>query len=345
MKKNFDTSALRKTATDIQNAVQPKSITPKMVGGLFSALVDKQGEFVDVFSGVGNAITVTAKCRVMPNIDNWETDAAIGATVYVDIFAVGIGVAKALPTQELTANEDGEVVFAVPCGYSFAVYSKYDGYSASCQFAYDAGEKDMTIELWNYPIGIYGLGDSCLYHSAEECADDMVTGIAVCTENTTFCLLRYKSGDYLQWGRYGETVPTLPEIYDPTLSVAQAAAREDFNGNLNTQKILKTCRATPAASWAEGDYKSPHYSIIQRFLPSAGQLYLLYQNKSTIDAMIDVFNDAGYDFDKLGSDWLWSSTQYGEFSAWGVSMGSGSTGNGSKYNDDYVRAVSAFQLI
>lgn len=344
MKKNYDTSALRQTAADIQNAVQPKSITPDMVGGLFAALVEKQGEIVDVFSGIGNAVAVTARCTVMTDIDSWDTEAAAGATVYVDMFAVGIGVAKALPTQELTANEDGEVVFTVPCGYSFAVYSKYDGYSASCQFAYDAGEKDMTIELWNYPIGIYGLGDGGLYSTAEECADDMVNGIAICSENTSFCLMHHRSEDYLPWGRYGETVPTLPEIYDLDYSVAQIAAREDFNGNLNTQKILKTCRATPAASWADGYSKNPYYTHAQYFLPSAGQLYLLYQNKATIEAMIDVFNDAGYDFDKLGANWLWSSSQYDEFCAWYVDMNYGNTSTYGKSLSLDVRAVSAFRL-
>lgn len=344
MKKNFDTSALRQTAAEIQGATMPKSITPDMVGGLFSALVEKQGEFVDTFSGVGSTIAVTAKCRALTDIDNYEEENAVGATVYVELFAVGVGVAKALPTQEFVANENGEVVFTVPCGYSFAVYSKYSGYSASCQFAYDAGESDMTIDLWNYPIGVFGLGDGCLYRTAEELADDVVNGIAVCTENTSFCIMHRRTENYIPWGRYGEVVPTLPKLYSEDWNEAQAMARADYNGNLNTHKILKVHRATPAATWADGYSLNPNYVHRQYFLPSAGQLYLMYQNKGVIDAMIDVLNEAGYEFDKLDYDYYWSSSQYDEFCAWVVDMGSGYAGNLNKSYNDYVRAVSAFQL-
>lgn len=344
MKHNFDTPALRKTAADIQRAAVPKSITPDMVGGLFSALVEKQGEFVDTFSGVGSTIAITAKCRAITDIDNYEEENAVGATVYVDMFAVGVGVAKALPTQEFIADENGEVVFTVPCGYSFAVYSKYSGYSASCQFAYDAGESDMTIDLWNYPIGVFGLGDGSLYHTAEVLTDDVVNGIAVCTENTSFCILHHRAENDIPWGRYGEAIPALPKLYSVDLNEAQAMARADYNGNLNTHKILKVHRATPAATWADGYSLNPCYVHHQYFLPSAGQLYLMYQNKSVIDAMIDVLNEAGYEFDKLDSDLYWSSSQNDEACAWYVNVYGGSTYYNYKNYCNAVRAVSAFQL-
>ena len=344
MKSNFNTAELLQTAENIKNAVASGVITADMVGGLFSALVEKQGEFVDTFSGVGSTIAVTAKCRAITDIDNYEEENAVGATVYVDMFAVGVGVAKALPTQEFITDENGEVVFTVPCGYSFAVYSKYSGYSASCQFAYDAGESDMTIDLWNYPIGVFGLGDGCLYRTAEELADDVVNGIAVCTENTSFCILHHRTENYIPWGRYGEAVPALPKLYSEDWNEAPVMARADYNGNLNTHKILKVHRATPAATWADGYSLNPNYVHKQYFLPSAGQLYLMYQNKGVIDAMIDVLNEAGYEFDKLDYDYYWSSSQYDEFCAWGVRMSGGNTSSGNKYNGYYVRAVSAFQL-
>ena len=70
----------------------------------------------------------------------------------------------------------------------------------------------------------------------------------------------------------------------------------------------------------------------------------MYQNKSVIDAMIDVLNEAGYEFDKLDSDYYWSSSQYDEFCAWPVHMYGGYTYDYDKSYDAYVRAVSAFQL-
>ena len=60
MKKNFDTSALRKTAADIQGAVVPKSVTADMVGGLFSALVEAQGEVIEALGALEREV-VTVK--------------------------------------------------------------------------------------------------------------------------------------------------------------------------------------------------------------------------------------------------------------------------------------------
>lgn len=128
MKHEFDTPALRQTAEEIQGAVRAKSITADMVGGTLLALVNATGEIIETFGGIGNSITVKAKCKALINITEWEEEVAQGATVYVDMFAIGIGSTRNFPTQVLTADENGEVVFTVPCGYGYAVYSKYDGY-------------------------------------------------------------------------------------------------------------------------------------------------------------------------------------------------------------------------
>lgn len=54
-------------------------------------------------------------------------------------------------------------------------------------------------------------------------------------------------------------------------------------------------------------------------------------------------NDINGEYQAIGDDWLWSSTQEDEFCAWFVGMYSGGTNNSSKYGSSYVRAVSAFQ--
>lgn len=351
MKHEFDTPALRQTAEEIQGAVRAKSITADMVGGTLLALVNATGEIIETFGGIGNSITVKAKCKALINITEWEEEVAQGATVYVDMFAIGIGSTRNFPTQVLTADENGEVVFTVPCGYGYAVYSKYDGYSASCQFAFVAGDADASIELWNYPIGIYILGDGSLYETAEAWDGDPFNGIVVCSENTSFCILHHKSEEYMPWGRSGEVVPCLPLINDTThgsYADAQGAVRLDFNGNLNTLKILSGYRAAPAASWCDTYSQNPYYTHWQYFLPSAGQLYLIYQNKAAINALLADANAIGSDytngFEAIGNDYLWSSTQYDEWCAWVVGVSNGNAFNGSKDNYYYVRAVSAFQM-
>lgn len=347
MKHEFDTPALRQTAEEIQGAVRAKSITADMVGGTLLALVNATGEIIETFGGIGNSITVKAQCSVMVDTDNWIVETAQGATVYVDMFAVGIGAIKNFPTQVFTADENGEVIFTVPCGYGYAVYSKYDGFSASCQIAHIAGDADITIPLYNYPVGIYGVGDGSLHKTVEDWKGDGVyNGIAICTENTSFCILHHKSDNYMPWGRFGEIVPCLPQINGTThesYAELQAAVRNDFNGNLNTLKILSGYRAAPAASWCDTYSLNPSAAHCQYFLPSAGQLYLIYQNKAAINALIAGVSDE-CDMEQIGNEYLWSSTQYDEWCAWYVFVYNGSTLNDSKYYSYYVRAVSAFQL-
>ena len=120
MKKNFDTSALRKTAADIQGAVVPKSVTADMVGGLFSALVEAQGEVIEALGALEREV-VTVKVN---GYDGEQRVSAAGAKVYVDIFSIGSVPTVALPRQELTANEEGIVTFEVFKGYQYAVFSK-----------------------------------------------------------------------------------------------------------------------------------------------------------------------------------------------------------------------------
>ncbi len=83
-------------------------------------------------------------------------------------------------------------------------------------------------------------------------------------------------------------------------------------------------------------------------MPSAGQLYLIYQNKAAINALLADANAIGSDytngFEAIGNDYLWSSTQYDEWCAWVVDMYNGRTSNNSKLDNYYVRAVSAFQM-
>ena len=381
MKKNFDTSALRKTAADIQGAVVPKSVTADMVGGLFSALVEAQGEVIEALGALEREV-VTVK------VNGYDGDgrvSAAGAKVYVDIFSIGSVPTVALPRQELTANEEGVVTFEVFKGYRYSVFSKIDGLGASFQLAYLAGQDTRTIELWNLPVGVYMYGliayykeydgtyrcvpfitenyEEELYDAIDvewdmregECDEDnYYLGVLVSSENTSFYIEQNsQSEDYLRWvasRQYATGVPTMPLIpiepskfdgdWEAAYNYAMELARQDFDGNLNTAKILAFDADAPAAKFC-GDLET--YDFRQAFLPSAGQLYLIYLNKDAINSLMSAANDINGEYQTIGDDYLWSSTQESEFRAWIVSMNFGGTYNFSKYGDYYVRAVSAFQ--
>ena len=141
---------------------------------------------------------------------------------------------------------------------------------------------------------------------------------------------------------YGKLVPTLPAfglIESEDWEAAVELARGDFDGNLNTAKIQAFCKSAAAVEFCAD--ATTLYNV-QRFLPSAGQLYLIYINKEAINRLVRAANDEGYEFETIDNEWYWSSSQYDAFCAWYVSMGSGNAYLDGKYNYGYVRAVSAF---
>lgn len=376
MKKNFDTSALRKTAADIQGAVVPKSVTADMVGGLFSALVEAQGEVIEALGALEREV-VTVKVN---GYDGEQRVSAAGAKVYVDIFSIGSVPTVALPRQELTANEEGVVTFEVFKGYQYAVFSKLEGYGASFQFSYEACQDTRDIELWNMPTGVYMCGYVGYYNEEDESTrgvpfvtDSFETdyydsptamwdandgeivdeagylGILVATEDTSFIIEQQtRSSEYLTWSGnryYGKLVPTLPAFYlmaDGDWEAAQELARNDFDGNLNTAKIQAYCRSAQAAEYCTDSQAD---NLAQRFLPSAGQLYLMYLNKNAINRLVSAANGEGWQFDVVDDNYYWSSSQFDEFCAWNVYMSNGYTNDNSKIDYYYVRAVSAFHFI
>ena len=72
-------------------------------------------------------------------------------------------------------------------------------------------------------------------------------------------------------------------------------------------------------------------------LPTREHLQLIAARIDEINAIIRA--NGGYEI----RGWHWTADEYDEFCAWHVGMSGGGTGNGDKGNDDYVRAVSAFQ--
>lgn len=108
-------------------------------------------------------------------------------------------------------------------------------------------------------------------------------------------------------------------------------ASSDSDGKSNTDKVIARAGSNkyPAFQWcrAKGD---------EWYLPSKEELKLLSQvrfkvSKTLRDKSMEALSGR-----------YWSSTEKDSNFAWYVPMYSGDTHNGNKYNDYYVRAVSAF---
>lgn len=70
-------------------------------------------------------------------------------------------------------------------------------------------------------------------------------------------------------------------------------------------------------------------------LPTVRQLHIIAKYIDKINEVIR--SNDGFEIKK----WMWSCEEEDEFCAWGVSMGSGTTGSNYKGSPNYVRAVSA----
>lgn len=191
-------------------------------------------------------------------------------------------------------------------------------------------------------------------------------GILVSTADTSFVITpNSKSEERMIWCKsrdYGTLIPSIPAInyhtevgkYMGDYDEAVARVRADMDGNMNTAKILDFCSEPTAALFAAA---SDYFYTEQRFLPSAGQLYIMWLNRDAINALINGFNNMGR-FDGFSllptikpgttSTWTsyeywWSSSVFDENCSWVVTY-DGYTYDSSSYTPYDVRAVSAFHF-
>lgn len=386
MKHDFNTPALRQTAEEIQGAVRAKSITADMVGGTLLALVNATGEMVEVlgelqrehvtvkvraYDGtqgvsvegakvyvdmfcVGGVPTVSIPRQELTVNENGEVSFDVVKGYQYAVFSKLDGMGASFQfTYEACQDERTIDLWHLPIGVfmlGFAAYYEDERGTYRCVPLIVDGYDSEYYE--NINIGWDLQGD-------EYIDDNYLYGILVSTTDTSFAIEpKSKSTETHRWTNtrfYGHCVPTMPMIhetlddfegdYGAAWADAQSRARADYDGNLNTAKILKFCKEAPAA-----DFCSNHngYEFRQVFLPSAGQLYLIYLNKTVIDALMVAANADGWEFDVLTKDYYyyWSSTQYNEWCAWGVSMSYGSTYLDNNYNNYYVRGVRfSFQIL
>ena len=148
------------------------------------------------------------------------------------------------------------------------------------------------------------------------------------------------TGDYMYWSSSYCDTPNLENCSSGSELTC------GMDGRANTNAILgSTCNGTTYAANAVNAYKpagvtvAPWFAAGQWFLPSAKELYTVYQNKTAINsALLKLGKPAFYE-----DRYYWSSTENDYGTAWRVALSSGSRlTNDKTYNSGYVRPVLAF---
>ena len=381
MRENFNTEELRNTSEEIRTAVMAKSITPEMVGGTLLALVNAQGEVIEALGELQRE-HVTVKVNAY---DGSQREDVTGAKVYVDMFSAGTPIVNVPRQElEVDANGEVSFDVIHGYQYAVFSKLEGFGASFQLVFQASQENRTIALwnmPLGVYHLGMAGYysedeetGNSATRYipyitesyvsdwddrreyaewgvNEDETWDDDYYGsyILVSTADGSFMIEENSYSDETKtWVAnrlYGKMIPTLP-AYDGDTNdwgEMQEAARQDMDGNLNTAKILAFCGSeAPAASWCANEWADWK---INRWLPSAGQLYLMYLNRTAIDALMTEANDEdGREFRTVSDDynWHWSSTQYNAWCAWGVNVYNGDTYYSYRNSLGYVRAVSAF---
>ena len=173
-------------------------------------------------------------------------------------------------------------------------------------------------------------------------ADEMYEyGILISKADCSFLINNAlnKAPETKYWSKqaYNKSVPGLHEFYSiaEDYTCAQNMAKADYDGSLNTDKITDALIDCPAAMFA---CQSPDY-VFQTYLPAAGELKLLYDNKSAYNNIQADYTDVP----AIDTNWYWSSSAYSPYYSWIVNMHNGNVSNFTRYfNDCCVLAFSAF---
>lgn len=276
------------------------------------------------------------------------------------------------------AGEKASIVeLDIQHGLHYQIHSEVEGLGASFRLVFTSSLESREVFLWNCSLGVWKASNSWLWSdsahdgggaysrvtpvfgpSGTELSDivnwdadgdlynddSASASVLVSTANASFLLApNYKSSEVLTWSEmnYGRNVPGLEEFYETAgqdYTAAQERAKADFDGALNSDKILDALSEAPAAQFAT---ESNNYNFVKD-LPAAGALFLIYQNKAAINTIItDIGND---NLPQIDNGYYWSSSAYSRLYAWYVNMYYGDVNNDNKYYKYSVLALSAFHF-
>lgn len=188
------------------------------------------------------------------------------------------------------------------------------------------------------PNGVYIYSNDGKLYNPEEwntANNDLAVGVAVVTDDCKFAISKsLPMKNAITWGGYGTDISGL------TNCTSESSAQNDFNGQSNTSTIISALGSS--TSIAAGYCRSQSLNGKTGYLPAAGELYVMWENKSDINSALQKIGASTIDsaFNNLYTDshYPWSSTEYSSSAAWylywersssplgGVSKGSGDSG-------------------
>lgn len=195
---------------------------------------------------------------------------------------------------------NGKVEFDVPTGVDYVIsVEDIDGYTTPepQSFVAELGTRtvDMVYEAVKLGVFIQGVSGK-LYETDAWASQETPNGVAVITEECSFVIALTES--YTM--RIHSSASGALENY-MTAIPNETQAKADYDGAANTANIIKLQSGINyAAGWCD-DFLFP--SLRYGFLPSLGQMWAAYSNKSAVDAAL---NKAGGM--ELLSDYYWTST-------------------------------------
>ena len=260
-------------------------------------------------------------------------------TTYTVTFVDSVGGNTITPITGLSSGATITAPFPAPTtSVAGATLDRFRGwYTDDLTFAslYSFGTPITTnITLyadWGYRLGDDGPGGGKIFHrdDAGFTVEGYGTpGVGSGFANYTAYYLEAAptNSGTAQWGSYGTEISGVTNF---TVSTDPLASRKG-NGRKDTQIIAAylTAPDTDRAAQLCAAYTFGGYN--DWFLPSLGELDLLYQNKGA----------AG--ITGMDTDYYWSSSQDGIYRGWAQHFNTGTQSNYAKSNTDPVRAIRAF---
>lgn len=328
------------------------------------------------FTGRGLRVT-ELKNQVTDLVDNMVEKVVVRATsnegfingLYATITTTENSVQRSYKTPLIVDGSNGVAFVYVKRGLSYTVAVQAYGETAPASKSFTADRTARDVEfIYNCdmaPLGVWcEATDGSLIAASDwatEGSGKTAQSVVVITAEHQFRVgLANAYNSTAAWGGRGTDISTMNNMY-------QIDAINDFDSKGNTDKIIAALNpgfngealtngttsghidddtitgtgdpATKGAPAAEACrlYSSGTIGAGKWDLPAFGIMYLIYINKTAINACLTAMGGT-----VLTNDYNWTSTELSGTNAWYIYLNNGSQFNSTKYNAFYVRAVSAF---
>ena len=223
-------------------------------------------------------------------------------------------------------------------------FPEVDNYKKPDDINFVADKGGLIVKIGTYKINILGVfiqdksGELWTTGQWDTANNANANAIAILTSNVKVLLaLTYVSTSMRISSSYDDPL----ENYMTAISDA-SSAKVDYNGRTNTTNIMKMQASTSYAAGACNAFTFPDGKT-KGYLPSLGEWWEIYQNKSAVDAALSACGGTA-----MSANWHWSSTfwgvnDYGDRHCWLLYWSNGTVDYHYLHNNRFVRAIAAYE--